>query len=308
MKRAFVIAACLTLLCPAVACNRGGGTSAGGGRKTVALALSTLNNPFFVDMKSGAQQAADNANTDLLVADAQDDAAKQLDQINNFVTQQVDAILVNPVDEAAVVPAVQKANQADIPVIALDRATSGGDIETLIASNNVQGGKMAGRELIKLVGSGDVVQLEGIPGTSAARDRGQGFESVIAAQDAVNVVASQKADFDRAEGLDVMQNLYQGHPDIKGVFAQNDEMALGAVKALGSKAGKSIVIVGFDGEEEALEAVDAGDMNATILQHPDRMAEIGVANAVKVIGGESIPKSIPVPVTLITKNNVGQYL
>jgi ABC-type sugar transport system substrate-binding protein len=294
-------------LCSGSGCNRAPGTS-GGGAKTVALALSTLNNPFFVDMKSGAQQAADKAGIDLLVADAQDDAAKQLDQINNFVTQQVNAILVNPVDEAAVVPAVQKANQADIPVLALDRATSGGDIETLIASNNAQGGEMAGRELIKLVGTGDVVQLEGIPGTSAARDRGQGFESVLKTQDSVRVVASQKADFDRAEGLDVMQNLYQAHPEIKGVFAQNDEMALGAVKALGSKAGKSIVIVGFDGEQEALQAVDKGHMNATILQHPDRMAEIGVTNAVKVMNGESIPQSIPVPVTLITKKNVSQYL
>lgn len=306
MKRIIVVVACSALLVAGTACNRGGSSGAGG--KTIALALSTLNNPFFVDMKSGAQQAADSAGADLLVADAQDDASKQLDQINNFVTQQVDAILVNPVDEAAVVPAVKMANAADIPVIALDRSSSGGDVATLIASNNVQGGKMAGQELVKLVGGGDIVQLEGIPGTSAARDRGQGFGSVIDSQSAVRLVASQKADFDRNEGLDVMQNLYQAHPEIKGVFAQNDEMALGAVKALGSKAGNSVAVVGFDGEQEALQAVQSGQMNATVLQHPDEMAKMGVENALKVIDGGSIPSNIPVPVTLVTKDNVSRYL
>src|SRR5215210_182935 len=182
----------------AAGCQRGGGGGEGGGPR-IGLSISTLNNPFFVTLRNGAQDAAKKEGAELIVADAQDDAATQQDDVQNFVTQQVDAILVNPVDSESIVPAVQAANQADIPVIALDRGASGGEVATLIASNNVQGGTMAGEELIELVGSGPVAQLEGIPGASPTRDRGQGFEEVINGQDAVKLVASQTANFDRAQ-------------------------------------------------------------------------------------------------------------
>ena len=200
------------------------------------------------------------------------------------------------------------ANQANIPVIALDRGASGGKIETLIASNNVEGGRMAAKELIQLVGSGPVAQLEGIPGASPTRDRGQGFEEVINEQDAVQLVASQTANFDRAEGLNVTENILQSNPKIKGIFAQNDEMALGAVRALGGRAGSEVKIVGFDGIEDALKAIQDGKMNATVAQQPARIGSLGVENAMKVIDGESVDKNIPVPVKLVTKENVSQFL
>jgi ABC-type sugar transport system substrate-binding protein len=259
-------------------------------------------------MRSGAQQAAKDEGVKLLIADAQNDSATQQDDVQNFVTQQVDAILVNPVDSEAIVPSIQAANQANIPVIALDRGASGGEIATLIASNNVEGGTMAGEELIRLVGSGPVAQLEGIPGASPTRDRGQGFEEAINGQSAVELVASQTANFDRAEGLDVTENIMQSNPEIKGIFAQNDEMALGAVRALGGRAGTDVKIVGFDGVEDALNAVQDGKMNATVAQQPDKIGSLGVENAMKVIDGESVPKNIPVEVKLVTKENVSQFL
>jgi len=288
-------------------CGRGGG---GGeeGQRTIGLSISTLNNPFFVTLRDGAQRAAKEAGVELIVSDAQNDAAQQQDDIQAFITQQVDAILVNPVDSEAVVPAIQAANDAGIPVIALDRGAAGGEIETLIASDNVEGGRMAARELIRLVGSGPVAQLEGIPGTSAARDRGKGFEEVIEGQDAVRLVASQPANFDRAQGLNVTQNILQAHPEIKGIFAQNDEMALGAVQALGERAGTEVKIVGFDAIEDALKAIRDGRMNATIAQQPAKMGSLGVRNAIKVIEGESVPKNIPVEVRLVTKENVSEFL
>ncbi|HET6885412.1 MAG TPA: substrate-binding domain-containing protein [Rubrobacteraceae bacterium] len=224
----------------AVGCQRGEGGGGDGGGQRIGLSISTLNNPFFVSLRDGAQQAADEAGVELIISDAQNDAATQQDDVQNFVTQQVDAILVNPVDSEAVVPAVQAANQADIPVIALDRGASGGEIATLIASDNVEGGRLAGEELIELVGSGPVAQLEGIPGASPTRDRGQGFEEAINAQDAVELVASQTANFARDEGLNVTENILQSNPEIKGIFAQNDEMALGAVRALGNRAGTDV--------------------------------------------------------------------
>ena len=299
----------LAILASALAagCQRGGGGDEGGGPR-IGLSISTLNNPFFVTLRNGAQDAAEKEGAELVVSDAQNDAATQQDDVQNFVTQQMDAILVNPVDSESIVPAIEAANQADIPVIALDRGASGGEIATLIASDNVEGGRMAGEELIRLVGSGPVAQLEGIPGASPTRDRGQGFEEAINAQEGIELVASQTANFDRAEGLNVTENILQSNPGIKGIFAQNDEMALGAVRALGDQAGTEVKIVGFDAIEDALNAIQDGKMNATVAQQPDRIGSLGVENAIKVIDGESVPENIPVKVKLVTKENVSEFL
>ena len=300
-----MLAALVTAL--VVGCQRGGGGGGEGGQR-IGLSVSTLNNPFFVSLRDSAQQAADDAGAELVVSDAQNDTAQQQDDVQNFISQQVSAILVNPVDSDAVVPAVEAANDAGIPVIALDRKASGGDVVSTIASDNVQGGKMAGEELIRLVGSGNVAQLEGIPGTDPARDRGQGFQEAIDTQSSVKVVASQTADFDRSEGLTVTENIMQANSDIKGIFAQNDEMALGAVQALGDQAGDDVKIAGFDGGEDALNAIQDGMMNATIAQQPDKMGSLGVETAISVINGESVEENIPVEVNLVTQDNVSEFL
>jgi ABC-type sugar transport system substrate-binding protein len=289
----------------AASCQRGGG---GGGGARIGLSVSTLNNPFFVTLQDGAQGAADEAGAELIISDAQNDTAQQQDDIQNFVTQQVNAILVNPVDSDAVVPAIEAANQANIPVIALDRGASGGEIASTIASDNVQGGNLAGEELIRLVGSGSVAQLEGIPGAEPARDRGQGFQEAIDAQNSVEVVASQTANFDRAEGLNVTENILQANPGIVGIFAQNDEMALGAVQALGGSAGEEVKVVGFDAIEDALSAIQDGTMNATVAQQPAEIGSLGVENAISVINDESVEENIPVEVQLVTPENVSEFL
>jgi ribose transport system substrate-binding protein len=297
----------LAVLATALAsgCQRGGGE---GGGARIGLSVSTLNNPFFVTLRDGAQSAADEAGAELIVSDAQNDTAQQQDDIQNFVTQQVNVILVNPVDSDAIVPAIEAANQANIPVIALDRGASGGELATTIASDNVQGGNLAGEELIRLVGSGSVAQLEGTPGADPARDRGQGFQDAIDTQSAVEVVASQSANFDRAEGLNVAENILQANPDIAGIFAQNDEMALGAVQALGGSAGDDVKVVGFDAIEDALSAIEDGTMNATVAQQPAEIGSLGVENAISVINGESVEENIPVEVQLVTPENVSEFL
>lgn len=305
MKRILAIAVMLVLVALVAGCQRGGGE---GGGARIGLSVSTLNNPFFVTLRDGAQSAADEAGAELIVSDAQNDTAQQQDDIQNFVTQQVNVILVNPVDSDAVVPAIEAANQANIPVIALDRGASGGEVATTIASDNVQGGNLAGEELIQLAGSGSVAQLEGIPGAEPARDRGQGFQDAIDAQSALELVASQTANFDRAEGLNVTENILQANPDIVGIFAQNDEMALGAVQALGSDAGSEVKIVGFDAIEDALSAIEEGTMNATIAQRPEEIGTLGVENAIRVIGGESVEENIPVEVELVTQENISEFL
>ena len=151
------------------------------------------------------------------------------------------------------------------------------------------------------LGEGAVVaELEGVTGASAAIDRSAGFHNIADAK--LKVVARQTANFARAEGMSVMENMLQANPDIQGVFAANDEMALGAMEAI-SGAGKSIMVVGFDATDDAIASIKAGQMAGTIAQQPDLIGSTAVENAIKLIGGEKIPSTIPVEVTLITKDN-----
>jgi len=270
-------------------------------KKVIGLALSTLNNPFFVDLRDGAKAAADKAGVDLLVTDAQDDSAKQVSQIEDMITKKVAVILINPTDSNAVVPAIQQANKANIPVITVDRSAAGGTVAAHVASDNVAGGKMAGDLILQLInGSGKIAELEGLAGTSAARDRGQGFHQAVDGKAGVSVVAKQPADFDRAKGLKVMENILQAQPDIVAVFAHNDEMALGALEAIkaAGKEGK-IKVVGFDATADALKAVQEKRMAATVAQKPKDIGRLGVETAVKVIGGQKVDGSIPVALELV---------
>jgi ribose transport system substrate-binding protein len=281
-----------------------------GGEARVGLSLSTLQNPFFTTLRDGAQEAADAAGVDLTVADARDDAQTQANDVQNFVTQGVDVIIVNPVDSAAIVSSIEAANQADIPVITVDRGAEGGEIASHIASDNVQGGQVATEYLIEQIGgSGAIAQLEGIAGTSAGRDRGEGFEQAVDAASGVDVVASQTANFDRDEGFTVAQNIFQANPGLSGVFAQNDEMALGAVEAA-REAGilGDLVVVGFDAIDDALTAIQAGDLAATIAQQPAEMGTLAVETAVMLANGETVEESQPVEVTLVTQDNVEEFM
>ncbi|MGW4836719.1 ABC transporter permease/substrate-binding protein [Streptomyces globisporus] len=279
-----------------------------GGTKKVGMSLSTLNNPFFVQMKEGAQAEAEKAGIDLTVTDAQNDASQQANQLQNFTSSGVSSIIVNPVDSDAVGPGVRSANKADIPVIAADRGVNKADTATLVASDNVAGGKLAADALAdKLGGKGSIVILQGTAGTSASRERGAGFAEGLKAYPGIKVVAEQPADFDRTKGLDVMTNLIQSHPGVTGVFAENDEMALGAVKALGSKAGKSVSVVGFDGTPDGLKAVEAGTLYASVAQQPAELGKIAVQNAVKAAKDEKVASTVKVPVKVVTRKNVADF-
>lgn len=274
----------------------------------VGMSLSTLNNPFFVQMKEGAQAEAKKAGIDLTVTDAQNDASQQTNQLQNFTGEGVKSIIVNPVDSDAVGPAVRGANKQDIPVIAADRGVNKAKAATLVASDNVAGGKLAAKTLAeKLGGKGKIVTLQGVAGTSASRERGKGFAEGIKEFPGIEVVASQPADFDRTKGLDVMTNLIQSNPGIDGVFAENDEMALGAVKALGNKAGKSVSVVGFDGTPDGLKAVEAGTLYASVAQQPKELGRIAVQNAVKAARGKDVESMVKVPVKVVTEKNVADF-
>lgn len=268
--------------------------------KTIGLAISTLNNPFFVDLEAGAKAKAAELGATLVTLDSQDDSATEMSNVEDLINQGVDLILINPTDSDAVKSAVEAANKAGIPVITLDRSANGGEVVSHIASDNVAGGKLAGEYIVELLGGkGNVVELEGVPGASAARERGEGFNAAIAKSD-LKVVAKQTANFDRAEGLTVMENILQAQPEIDAVFAHNDEMALGALEAI-KASGREIIVVGFDATDDAKAAVESGEMAATVEQLPKEIGSLGVDTAIKLLKGESVEKSIPVALQLVTK-------
>lgn len=274
-----------------------GGGAAADGKISVGLSISTQNNPFFVTLSEGATEKADELGIQLSVVDAGDDAAKQVSDIEDLVSKNISVLIVNPVDSDAVTPAVKSALEAGVKVISVDRAVNGAQVDCQIASDNVAGAKLAGDYLIELVGEGaKVAELEGVPGASATIDRGTGFHQ--AADSKLEVVASQTANFNRAEGLTVMENILQANGDIKGVFAHNDEMALGAVEAI-KASGKDVLVIGFDATDDAQKAVADGDMAATVAQNPALMGATAVEVAQKLAQGEQVESEIPVAVDLI---------
>jgi len=267
---------------------------------TLAIVVSTLNNPFFVTMKEGAEAKASELGYKILVLDSQNDPSKELSNIEDLTVRGVKAILLNPADSDAASNAVRLANRAGIPVLTLDRGVGRGDVVSHIASDNVAGGEMAGKFIVDTVGAdAKVIQLEGLAGTSAARERGEGFMKAVKASN-LTLLASQPADFDRTKGLNVMENLLAGNSDVQAVFAQNDEMALGALRAI-KAAGKDVLIVGFDGTDDGIAAVNRGQLGATVAQQPDMIGALGVETAVKMLNGDSVDKTISVPLKVITK-------
>lgn len=269
---------------------------------TVGLSVSTLSNPFFVSLEEGVNTLATENGTQVISVDAQDDSAKQSNDVDDLIQQSVDVLLINPVDSAAITPAVEAANSAGIPVIMVDRATDAGEYVTLVASDNVAGGEMAAQYIVDQVGeNASTLQLEGVPGASATNERGEGFTNV--AETSLNVLDSQSANFDRAEGLTVMENMLQANPDVEAVFAQNDEMALGAIEAIqGAGLSNQITVVSFDGTEGGIKAVEDGSLAATIAQQPDEMGRLALQAAYDFYAGREIPEKIDSPLELVTKD------
>jgi ribose transport system substrate-binding protein len=270
-----------------------------GEKVKIGLSVSTLNNPFFVSLKNGVVKEAKKQGAEVVVVDAQNDSAKQVNDVEDLLQQGVDALLINPTDSAAISTAVQSANSLGVPVVTLDRSTEKGDVASFVASDNVKGGQMAADYIVEQVGLGaKVAELEGVPGASATRERGKGFHNI--ADKKLDVTAKQTANFDRTKGLNVMENLLQGNPDIKAVFAHNDEMALGAIEAINS-SGRDVLVVGFDGNEDAVKAVEAGKLGATVAQQPELIGKLAVGAASDVLAGKKVEKKIAAPLKLMVK-------
>ncbi|PIC62716.1 D-ribose ABC transporter substrate-binding protein, partial [Sporosarcina sp. P13] len=294
LKWAFLMAVVLVLAAcsmdqPGSSSSDDKGDAGKDGDKTykIGLSVSTLNNPFFVTLSEGVKEQAKESGAKVIVVDAQDDASKQASDVEDLIQQGVDLLIINPTDSQAVVSAVESANSSNVPVITVDRSAEGGEVVSHIASDNKAGGVLAGEYMLELLGddTAQVAELEGIAGSSAARDRGAGFNEAVDGK--VNIVAKQTANFNRAEGLTVMENILQANPDIQAVFAHNDEMALGALEAIQS-AGKDIIVIGFDATDDAVASVKEGKLAATIAQKPEEIGKKAMIAAIAKLKGEDV--------------------
>jgi len=280
-------------------------------RPTVALVLKTLNNPYFIEMQKGANEAAQKLNINLIVqaADREVDVEKQMQIIENLIQRNVAAICISPSGSKEIIPAIVKANKANIPVIIVDTrvdakllAESGGDVATFIGSDNIDGGRLAGKFIIeRLNGKGNLAILEGIPGHETNDARISGLHDALKNNDGIKILTSQTANWERDQGFNVFQNILQAHPEVQALFACNDMMALGAVEAIAA-AGRTgeIVVVGFDAIEDSRIAINGNKMDGSVAQHPAEMGKITVESAFKLINGKNIPSEIPIKIELIT--------
>lgn len=272
----------------------------------IGVSISTLSNPVFITLKNELQKYSDKKGSKIIINNANNDTSKQNNDVEDLIQQKVDAIIVNRCDSSAISTVIQKANDAKIPVICIDRGADRGTVVSTVASDNVAGGKMAADYLIKKLGlKAKIAELQGIPGASATRERGQGFDKI--ADKKLNIVSKQTAQFDRAKGLSVTENILQAHHDVKGIFSQNDEMAVGAARAVKASK-KDIVIVGFDGTNDALKLIKSGQMTATVAQQWDKMADTSLDAVYDYYQGKTVKKNNLVPVRLITKENVDSML
>lgn len=274
--------------------------------KTIGFAVSTLANPFFVTMKEGGEAKAKELGIEIITLDAQDSPEKQVSQVEDLIARKVDVIILNPVDSDAIVTAVMEANEAGIPVITVTRPSKGGVVAQHLDIDNAQAGQMVAQELVKVLnGKGKVAILEGIPGAPSAQQRQEGFLAVLKDYPDIQVVSSLTANYSREQGSKVMEDVLQANPELDAVYAHNDEMALGAVRAI-IAAGRmeEIKVFGIDAIDDAIQAIKNGEMVATVKQQPALQMATAVESANKIMNGETVEPLVIIPLLLITKDNV----
>ena len=274
----------------------------------IALVIPDMVNPFWVYMKEGAEKVAaeKGANIEALAPLRAYNVEDQIRIMEDLVEKKVDAIVLIAADSNGVVPGVEKANAAGVPVITSNTRVFGGDIVTFVGYDNIDAMYTVAKYAMEaLDGKGKVVFLEGTPGTQTGADRTKGMQKAAAEYPGIEVLASQNADFQRSVGMTTMENLLQRFPEIDAVICGNDEIALGAIEAI-SAAGRDgeMKVVGFDGNKDAYMAIAQGRIFATLDQNPWAQSGLGVESAIKFLNGETIPDFVPVEYRLVTTENV----
>lgn len=285
---------------PAPATTGGAAPSVPGGKR-IGAALLTQTHVFYQDMIAAmkAQAAKEGLTLDLQIAEF--DSRKQNDQIETLVSQGVAALLVAPVDSAAMGPAITAAEAKGIPVFTVDIAAHGVEVTSHIASDNEKGGRLLGEYLAKLMNGAGKVAIIDDPIHASVQERTKGFVDALAKFPGIEIVQRPDGQGQRDKAMRTCQDLLQAHPDLNAIFGINDDSALGALAAVESAGLQDkILIVGFDGTPEARDAIKSGRaLKADAVQFPDRIGQRAVELVAKVLRGETVPKVAPVDVEII---------
>ena len=297
-----------TLLLATLGLFAAAGTARADG-ETVAVFTKNQTNPFFAAERVGAERAAAAMGAHVIqyVPTKPDSIPEQLSEIDDVIVKKPSAVVFVPVDYKAMVPGVQRLNAAGIPVVNVTDRGAGGDFVAFVGANDYDIAKLTAQRLMQAIGGkGKVIILEGVRGTLTAQDRLRGFKDAIAENPGVTLVASQPANYQRLQGMQVMENLLQAHPDVAGVLAANDAMAIGALDAL-ADSGHPAQVIGINATREAIDAIKAGKMLASGDYNGFLQGCIGTMIALRAARHESVPKNVALQVVVVDKSNYQPY-
>ncbi len=275
----------------------------------IGLTLPDITLPFFVILSKGAEEKAAELGLELVSAHPTPySVAEQTSIIEDFVRQEVDAIVIAPMDSQSLVPAVEKANQAGIPVVAVDVEIWGGDIACSVQTDNLRGGELAGEYIVEHLGpKGQVISIRAYQLDQADIHRSEGLHNVLDRYPDLEIVFERAVGWTVEDSRRVTAEALRAHPEADALFAVNDPLLLGALQAI-KEAGKldQMLIVGFDVMPEVLVLIDKGEIEASVKQFPDRMGAVGVEMALKAARGEEVPAEVSIDVALVSQDNVHQ--
>lgn len=314
MNRFPLLVSILSLTLLLTGCNQSAttDTSQSDGSKKLVMGVSMLSmqNEFIVNVNDEMTKKAQEAGVELITVDAERSALKQVEQIESFIAQKVDAIIMNPCEVEASSPAVAKALAANIPIINVNSETSAKP-SAFVGSDDVESARIAMKFIAdKLGGKGNIVMMHGYMGQAAQLKREQGAREVLKQYPNLKLLAHQTGEWDRAKAMALMENWIQSFgPQINAVFAQNDEMGLGAVKALTDAGLKDkVVVVSIDAIPDALQAVKKGTLDATVFQNAEQQGAKAIDTAIKAAKGQPYDKQTLIPFQLVTKANLSTFL
>ena len=273
-------------------------------KPVVGVSLLTQTHAFFKDLEDGLRAEAQARGLELVIVACEMDPAKQASQIEDFVAQKVSAILLAPCDSSAVGPHLATPERAGIPVFTADIAARSGKVVSHIASDNVQGGRLAAQALAGFIGgAGDVLIIDH-PTVASVQDRVRGFEEEMRKHPGIRIVGRPSSDGQRARAMAVMEDMLQTHRALKGVFGINDDSALGATAVLQAANRTDVVVVGYDATEEAQKAITSGGpLKADVVQYPERIGRTAIEMIARHLKGEQVPSLVPIEVGIWQKGS-----
>jgi len=283
---------------------------------TIGLVLGNMDNPYFVEMANAAKTQAKLLGANLIVLNANYSNATQYNQVEDLIQRKVDAIVINPTDSAAQIPAAEAAYKAGIPFVCIDRTVNSSDISLDIESNNTEAGRLNAEALVKMLnGKGNIAVILGTPGLSVQRERTEGFMQVIKKYPGIHVVAEPNGNFNMADGMKAAEAVLTAHPNLDAIYAENDPMALGTVQAIKEFNRKGIKVFAIDASPQGLQALKKGEITVDVGQQPRRMTMLAVAAAdflargfKMILPANTKNKRYFLKVYAITKSNVDQWL